>query len=212
MILNAIKKRQNGFTLVEILVSMSILLFITVFVLTDYRSANQRSALGNAARKLASDIRLAQQFALGEKEFNGQIPQAWGIKFLGGDTAQDKYYIFADFNQNHWFPSDGSEDNEVYSKIKLPGATNSDIDAENIFISEIFGSTGGGQPDCDAPYTGMIINFEPPKPDTHIVGEGNCLHPFCSYLKDICVILKDNRNGATKTVKVSNLGLVEIIN
>lgn len=206
-------KLKKGFTLVEILVSMSILLFITVFVLADYRSANQRSALGNAARKLASDIRLAQQFALGEKEFNGLVPMAWGLQFNGGSNTQDKYYIFADFNGNHWFPPlTGIEDSEIYSKIKLPGATNSDTDAENISISEISGSDGVN-PDCSTPYAGVMdINFEPPKPDTHIIGDGNCTHPVCSFYKGICVTLKDNRNNATKTVKVSNLGLVEIIN
>ena len=71
-----------GFTLIELIVSISIITLITGAFLTNYHSTNKRSELANSAQKMASDIRLAQQFGLNTKQFSGAVPKGgWGAYF-----------------------------------------------------------------------------------------------------------------------------------
>jgi len=209
-----------GFTLVEILVSISIMIVITAITLVNYRAGEGRTALNNAAQKMASDIRLAQQFALGEKEFKGQTPQAWGVCITSSGAYSyfsDTYYIFADLspNNNHSCENGGSLDNnEIYAKVKLVGASSDDSDQENIYISGLTKEALGTSCSTSGSWIGMNfgINFESPKPDTHLIAESPCTHSIgCTYQKDLCIILTDRRNNATKKIRVNNVGLVDII-
>ncbi len=97
MLINDTRKK-HGFTLAEILVSMFIIITLTTLLLVNYHSTNKRSELVMATQKLASDIRLTQEYALGSKEFyfeevsQGVPPGGWGIRFVQPDYV----YIFAD--------------------------------------------------------------------------------------------------------------------
>jgi Tfp pilus assembly protein FimT len=115
-----------GFTLVELLVSLSIIIMMTTLFLANYHSSNERSKLSSASQQMASDIRLAQSYALGSKKFNGAIPPGgWGVYFNETNTS---YIIFAD--------NDGGKDyddpGEKFSEIDLPAnVTISSIDVAN---------------------------------------------------------------------------------
>ncbi len=92
------KKNNLGFTLVELLVSIFIIAIISGIFLANYNFAEKSSGLSMAAQKLVSDIRQAQNFALGLKEFKSNKPKGgWGVYFRKNDN---KYIIFADVNEN----------------------------------------------------------------------------------------------------------------
>lgn len=86
-------KNCSGFTLIEILASMFIIIMLTTLLLVNYHSTNKRSKLINAAQQVASDIRLAQSYTLGSKKFGGSVPAGgWGIRFVQPNFVQ----FFAD--------------------------------------------------------------------------------------------------------------------
>ncbi len=137
-----IKNNKNGFTLLELVVSIGIIVAITTVFLVNYNGASKSSALQLEAHKLAGDIRRAQNMALGSKEFNGSMPAGgWGVYILDSGS----YIIFADNDNDKIYDGTGDCDNECYEKISL---------ANNITFSS----------------TGDRITFLPPEPLTYING------------------------------------------
>ncbi|MBI2459339.1 MAG: prepilin-type N-terminal cleavage/methylation domain-containing protein [Parcubacteria group bacterium] len=85
-----------GFTLIELLVSIFIVALLGGFFMVNYHDTNKRSELGMVKQKLASDIRLAQNYSLGAKTYDGlNTPGGgWGVHFDLADPTH--YIIFAD--------------------------------------------------------------------------------------------------------------------
>jgi len=130
----------KGFTLLEMMVSISIIALITAIFLVNYHSTNQVTSFANALQKLSSDIRVAQNNSLGSKDFNGTVPRGgWGAHFNMASSSQ--YIIFADINGNGQY--DAGEEYQI---------TNF---AQNVGIS----STSPAGPLLD-------ITFRPPDPTT----------------------------------------------
>jgi len=87
-----------GFTLIELLVSISIIALISGVFMVNYHNTNKRSELKVTVQKLASDIRLAQNYSLGSKTYDGVNTSkgGWGIHF--SLSSPSNYIIFADKN------------------------------------------------------------------------------------------------------------------
>lgn len=98
-------KNSAGFTLIELLVSVFIIAAMSGLFMANYHNANKRSELGMIKQKLASDIRLAQNYSLGSKTHDGlEIPKGgWGVHFNDNDKSQ--YIVFADINGNKKYNS-----------------------------------------------------------------------------------------------------------
>lgn len=91
-------KNFKGFTLIELLVSIFIITTMSSLFMVNYHNTNKRSQIGVIKQKLASDIRLAQNYSLGSKTYNGIITPSggWGVHFSLADPTH--YIIFADKN------------------------------------------------------------------------------------------------------------------
>ncbi len=90
-----------GFTLIEMLVVIAIMVIITGIVIFNIGSERQNSALMRSAQKLSLDLRRAQSFALSSRVFKTLgVPCGWGMHFNG--IGSNNYVIFADLavNQN----------------------------------------------------------------------------------------------------------------
>jgi prepilin-type N-terminal cleavage/methylation domain-containing protein len=140
-------QKTSGFTLIETIVSISIVAVISVLFLANYKYASQQATLNNAARKLASDTRTAQSYTLGSKEFNcGGVnkvpPGGWGVLI---SPTLNSYTLFADCNGNKLYEAD-----EKYKENDLPG------DVE-----------------ITSPSWSVPITFVPPDPDTYIEAEAS---------------------------------------
>ncbi len=106
-------KQNAGFTFIELLASIFIIALISGIFLTNYHAGNRQSRLINAAQKLASDMRLAQNYALGLREFEGGFPPGgWGVHFEQGNS---NYIIFADGDNDQIYDS-----GEEFLTINLP--------------------------------------------------------------------------------------------
>jgi prepilin-type N-terminal cleavage/methylation domain-containing protein len=134
---------QNGFTLIEMLVSIFIIALMSGAFLVNYRAGGKGTELKNTVQKMASDIRLAQNYCLGARDFNGAAtPGGWGVLI---EQNQNRYSIFADQNQNKTRQSAA----ENFMTISLPSSV------------EISAMTGGNA---------ATIVFFPPDPLTYING------------------------------------------
>lgn len=86
---------NKGFTLIEMLVVLAIIVIITGIVIFNIGSEQQNSALLRSSQKLSLDLRRAQTFALSSRVFKTLgIPCGWGVHFNG--LGSDSYVIFAD--------------------------------------------------------------------------------------------------------------------
>ncbi len=99
---NKTVKLIQGFTLTEIMISLSIVTVIMASVLFDYSTFNDNLALSSAGQEIAVTIRQAQTYGLNVRETgvsSGQFNSAYGIHFDVADPTH--YYLFADNNSNN---------------------------------------------------------------------------------------------------------------
>jgi len=137
-----------GFTLVEILVSIFIIILLSGIIFANYRAGGQQFALQRSANKLAQDIRRAQAMAMGAKEYQGSVPPRYGLEFTTATSTS--YILFADQNDNGTYEP---PDNEV-ERITFE---------EGVSINELF---------TIGPKTKLWIAFKPPDPITEIRDPG----------------------------------------
>ncbi|NCU44465.1 prepilin-type N-terminal cleavage/methylation domain-containing protein [Candidatus Falkowbacteria bacterium] len=175
---------QPAFTLIEIIVVVGIFVALMSATVVNYRSGSRQSQLRLAAQGLATNIRLAQSYAIGSKDFvdldgsdhSGQTPQGgWGIN-VSLDNP-DYYQIVVDLDGDH------SKD-KVFRTINLPEKISIDkilVDSAEVNSGEIF--------------------FKPPEPQTFINSLTN---------NQIVIILRDQTEATTSQVMVNFFGLVEI--
>ena len=122
-------KRNKGFTLVELLVSIFIIALLLAFALINYRGAKQKLALERAASKLAQDIRRVQGMALGSEKVQGQSSvNGYGIYFSSGGQGEE-YILFADINSNNKYDGGDTEIETIFLEkgIKIKNTSPSNL-------------------------------------------------------------------------------------
>lgn len=186
------KKNLDAFTLIELIVSMSIIVILTAIFLANYHSINKRTDLTITAQSLVSDIRYAQSNSLGLLKYQGSVPAGgWGVAFSSlpadGTSGPNKsrYEIFADENNNAKFDLGEADVNLGGRVINLPA----NIVIDNLSLESV-----------------SNVTFLPPDPITKITGASDATSTY------LTIILKDTALGATKTVRVNFLGLIEVTN
>jgi len=160
--------------------------------LTGYQSSGKKSRLKMTAQNLASDIRKAQGFALGLKEFSdtGETPLGgWGIYLSNVNELNNYYDIYADHTEDHIY----QEANENFERINFEGG---------IYVKEII-----FYDHLDNPYsqTQAHITFEPPDPVIYFCDQNSCINNYV-----LVEIILTDRSGDTKRVVVNKFGLVDV--
>lgn len=186
--------KKNGFTLIELIVSIAIIGMVTGLFLANYSSANRRTDLTMTAQKLVADIRMAQSYALGLARYGTlgapSVPVGgWGVNFNLDNNGNNLYTIFADDNADTLLSPGEAVENKGAQIVTLP---------TNIVIQSLMvGST---------PSYKANVTFLPPDPITNI-NNGTATASSTS----VSIILRDDKTKSTKTVRVNFLGLVEVI-
>src|SRR3989344_3146611 len=168
----------KGFTLIEMLVVLAIIVIITGIVVFNIGTERQNSALLRSAQKLSQNLRRAQSFTLSSKVFKTSgVPCGWGAHFNG--TGSNSYVIFADLavNQNcsdrdFIRASNGSEDFETV----------------NLESGITVSSLSGGLSD---------IVFTPPQPSVTFTLD-----------QTTASIVLVNKSGAIRAVSVNKVGFI----
>ncbi len=201
---------QPGFTLLEMITSISIIVMITAIFIANYHSNNKRTDLIMTAQRLVSDLHAAQNNTLGLVKYGNDVPAGgWGVNFTM--ETPDQYILFADLDKpasNNSYEqiaaeagymrydaeARGEKDGEGIESqgariVKLPkGIT---IDSINTGTSNVSG------------YQMANVTFLPPDPRTNIFNG-------TATSNQVTIKLKDERENSIKTVEVNYLGLIEV--
>jgi len=122
------RDKKNGFTLTELMVTISIIVVISSILIINFRQGEQTYKLQRNAYLVAQGIRKAQNMALSSSEHNGEIKNYYGVYF--NTAGSDFFYIFASDNKIY---NPGS--NEEVEKIELEeGMVIKDISKNNLNI------------------------------------------------------------------------------
>lgn len=84
---------KKGFSLVEILIALSIISLLTGISVINYRTKETEISLSRATLKLAQDLRRAQEMALAQKEVGGKIPKGYGISLTQDSDTYSLYFV-----------------------------------------------------------------------------------------------------------------------
>jgi len=130
----AIRYSRAGFTIIELLVSMTIFLIITSIVVANFRQGSQRDDLQHGALLVASLLQQAQTYALAGRvtaDLNqvSQVPPG-GYGIYLATASKDKVLFFPDFNGNGLYDSNTETiGGWQYSLAK-------DVELESLAVSE----------------------------------------------------------------------------
>lgn len=134
---------KKGFSLVELIIVVSIIAILTAVIIPNLRKGEEVFALQRAVHKLAQDLRVASEIAM-----SGRIvptppfpPGGYGIYFSGVNTNQ--YILFRD--------NDNQKDYDVGEEIE-----NLSLAEKGVIIESI------------SPATPLSIVFYPPDPTVTI--------------------------------------------
>lgn len=118
--------KRDGFTLIEALVSLSIIIILSSLLVANYRVGEDYSSLNNFQTSLVSDLESLKWKALNLEYYDDQLPVYWGAS-LNLDSSS--YQIFADLDgdmvvdSNEINPSFGAKNyvsnGNIISKINL---------------------------------------------------------------------------------------------
>jgi len=81
---------ERGFTLVEMLIVVTILSLVSLIANTSFRNFRERATLNRAARVIAADIALTRSYAIRERQnvslVADEASRTYAIRTAGGDT------------------------------------------------------------------------------------------------------------------------------
>lgn len=188
------KYNYSGLTLIEMIVSLAVVMFVATIFIFNYRDNNKRTDLIMASQVMVSDIHRAQNNSLGLLQYGEEVPAGgWGVYF--DLYTPDRYIVFPDLQgpgetgHREYNPNIEGDINKGARVIEL---------APEIRISSIFLGINNSQ-------TKAAVTFLPPDPRTNIFSGG-------ATSSDLYIDIKDLRSGTVKTMLVNFLGLAEIIN
>jgi|SRR3989344_8757383 len=134
-------KIKNGFTLIELMVSIAIVGILASVIVTNTRFGERQQALAQAAQKLVLDLRKAQNSALAP---GAETDCIYGLKI----DSDSSYFIYK------------RSDAECLIDGQYKYVDGSANKTETILLNKNIRFTGSG----------MDVAFEAPEPITHIDG------------------------------------------
>lgn len=171
-----IKKSQNGFTLLELLVVITIMIIIFSTSIMSYDKMGQRIELENAAYNLAITVREAQSYGINKRARTIGNPDfgenyRYGVYFditgMVSGISDTKFIIYLDrpdpLDEDNKFTSaggsncTGSINDECYSQVLLTRGT-------HITDIYLYGGTG-----WETTHNSVDISFVRPNPDAEII-------------------------------------------
>ena len=183
---------MKGFTLVELMVVISITTIMSLLILPNFRLSEQQLSVKISAYRLAQDLRRAQEKAMSSIKFNGQISAGgYGINFV---LDSNTYILFADVNANGQYDGEGEKVEEIdISSIKITPK-----------YSYLYYPNGGDPIEMWASLSELSVIFVPPDPSVVIDSAET------SYNDEYMVSLGYD-SEITKSVKINGVGLIFIV-
>ena len=154
------KTTSAGFTLVELLVVMSMMLVLSSLILIKHNAFRGHLLLRSLAYEVALAIRQAQVYGLGIKEYRGisdpiaAFQIGYGIHFATADPAS--FFLFADVNGNRTYAA--ADGDGIIQTFALSGG------------NSIVGLCAGSDVNVGCGLSTLDIIYERPAPEAYING------------------------------------------
>ncbi|MEK7576224.1 MAG: type II secretion system protein [Patescibacteria group bacterium] len=114
-------RREEGFTLVELVVSISVIIFISVTIFANFPKFRQVIAVDNATRELALALREAQSRAVAISIVNGTPNNNYGIYMSTTAAEKKSFVLFTDSTSDNRYIPGASCIGECLIKYNLQG-------------------------------------------------------------------------------------------
>lgn len=217
-LLTPLRVAPRGFTLVEMLVVLFIIVSITTIAVFGQRSFNQSITLTDTAYTIAFSVREAQSLGLSSRAFSGTQNAGYGVLFSQNTPAS--FILFADVMP--------SAIGNIQDSAKCPGHSESsgpearpgncqyDGSAEmqqtyslnrGFTISSFCGDDAGGVERCSGYLDAMTVTYVRPNTQSIINGvRGGTLIP----LSNAVITLSSPDGSALRCIFVSKVGQITV--
>ncbi|MFA5228269.1 MAG: type II secretion system protein [Candidatus Paceibacterota bacterium] len=125
--------KNKGFTLVELLVIISMIAVLSTLTFIDYGASNRSFELDRTAQKIAQDMRIVQQKSLSGLG-TGEDINGWGVYF---SVAGNDYSIYENNNITPYYDSEDSiiETIDISSNVEIENLKRDAVLLSNLSIS-----------------------------------------------------------------------------
>lgn len=189
----------DGFTLLEMMVVITIITVIIGVVVANQRSFDNSVILSSTAYDVALSVRQAQAYGGAGHRVSGTSPVNYGIGIDFNITQKNKYTIFAD---TYTSPSNSSCYSASNGSVNAPTNSPAQKSGDCVYIS----STGGGSDQILRTFTinnGITISKLCYKPNT---GSTNCVTPKTANGSFNQIDITYSRGEVINHIKYSSAG------
>lgn len=215
--LRPLAQSARGFTLVEMLVALSILTVITAIALTSQSTFNQSLLLNDTSYTIALSAREAQSLGLSSRKFQGVQNGGYGVHFAYPYPITT-YTVFADISsiapEPAWCPITATTTPEAKAGNCLydgAGETFQTYDLTRGFkISDICGKNQGLARKCAS--TGDIDSLDVLylRPNTQAIITGLKAGIPTQFTCAEVWVMPPTGTGVTETIRMSQLGEISV--
>ncbi len=212
------KKTQSGFTIIELLVSISIFAFMTAFLVVKYGTFNQSVLLTNLAYDSALTIRTAQSYGL-NVQGTATSSTALGFGYAYGvhfDSAYPtKFIFFVDLCGDDIYRVQGATTCAAIGNAAIGNEVISTYTMRTGFeLQPAVGNVGGlcaGTSVTCSQVSSLDITFRRPYPDALIFSNGAGVGTATpvSYAK---IPFLSTSDGSMKFIVVQSTGQIAVVN
>jgi len=193
--------KRKGFTLIEVLVAVFIIMILSVIGVANYQGGGGDAVLKIASNKLKQDLRNAEIMSMSTRKFDdsGGPQGGYGIYFDKTSDNNKKYVLFADCDEDVAYDIDGTD------TCKQAGEDPETKDTEELF-EDIKMESGIKIADLtvdDVSFDSLCITFIPPSPDVSFSNSET------GEIAKITLSLEED-DTKTQVVTVNKTGLISI--
>ena len=191
----------RGFTLFELMVTISLVVLLLTLSSLSYRNANKRTELVLTAHQVGAMGRLAESYAASAKEFDATTSgeNVWGLYFdITDSTKAKKIIMFVDKKING--QSVGNQTYDVGEEVKT-------LDLPRQIAVNMIKKPDPSDPTSWISAEQAVVLFTPPDPKTKLWCNIGNTWISTDILR---VVLKDDANQSVKDIRFNFFGLIDV--